>query len=390
MESVIPMLSPTSTATCGPPSAARAGRRCHNFSGGPGALPRAVLEQTAGAIDLFEDTGDSILGLSHRSSRCRQIVDDAEATIRRLADVPPDYRVLFLQGGGSLQFAMIPMHLLLGAPGPAEYITSGYWSAKAVPEARSQGEVRVLWSGEADGYRRLPRADELAPGADAAYLHYVSNETVEGLQFPYLPGRDDVPRICDMSSDFLSRPVDVSRFDLIYAHAQKNLGPAGVTVVLIRDWILDRGRPLPAVLRYRTHADAGSIFNTPPVFAIYVTGLVARWLEHDIGGLAAMQARNEAKARCLYDTLDAAPDVFEVHAEPWARSTMNVAFRLRRRELEPVLVAAAARAGFLGIAGHRSVGGLRVSLYNAVEPEAVAELAGFLAEFAQATASTRS
>lgn len=365
-----------------PPSGDRARRRCHNFSGGPGALPAAVLTQTAGAIELFEDTGDSILGLSHRAPRCRQIVDEAAAAIRRLADIPPEYRILFLQGGGSLQFAMVPMHLLRGASGPAEYIASGYWSAKAVPEARSQGEVRVLWSGQADGYRRLPHAGELAPAANAAYLHYVSNETVEGLQFPYLPGRDDVPRVCDMSSDFLSRPIDVSRFDLIYAHAQKNLGPAGVTVVVVRDWILDRGRDLPSVLRYRTHADAGSIFNTPPVFAIYVTWLVARWLEHDIGGLAAMQARNEAKARRLYDTLDAAPDVFEVHAEPWARSRMNVAFRTRRRDLEPVLIAEAARAGFIGVAGHRSVGGLRVSLYNAVEPDAVASLCAFLEGFA--------
>lgn len=358
--------------------------RCRNFSGGPGALPRSVLDEAARAVDLFEDSGDSILGLSHRSERFRQIVDDAEARIRRLAGVPPAYRILFLQGGASLQFSMIPMHLLSGCARPAEYIVSGYWSSKAVPDARREGEVRVLWSGEAEGFRRLPDPDELEPRPDAAYLHYVSNETVEGLAFPYLPGRDGVARVCDMSSDFLSRPVDVSRFDLVYAHAQKNLGPAGVTVVIVHESILERGEGLPSSLRYRTHADHGSIFNTPPVFAIYVTGLVARWLEDDVGGLEAMRARNAAKARRLYATLDAAPDVFEPHAAPAARSPMNATFRLRRRELEPSLVAAAQRAGFLGIEGHRRLGGLRVSLYNAVEPDAVDDLACFLEEFARA------
>jgi len=247
--------------------------QCHNFSGGPGALASSVLEEAAGAVRLFEDTGDSILGLSHRSGRFKAMVDGTEAALLALIGAPPGYRVLFLQGGGSLQFSMIPMHLLRGASGSAEYIASGYWSAKAIPEAAHEGRVRVLWSGEKDGFRRTPRRDELEPSKDAAYLHYVSNETVEGLRFPYVPGHDDVPRVCDMSSDFLSEPFDLSRYDLVYAHAQKNLGPAGVTVVILRDWILERGAELPAVLRYRTHADHGSIFNTPPVFAIYVASL---------------------------------------------------------------------------------------------------------------------
>jgi phosphoserine aminotransferase len=349
-----------------------------------------VLDEAARAVGLFEDSGDSILGLSHRSERFRRIVDDAEARIRRLAGVPPAYRILFLQGGASLQFSMIPMHLLSGSARPAEYIVSGYWSAKAVPDARREGEVRVLWSGEHEGFRRLPRPDELEPHPDAAYLHYVSNETVEGLSFPYVPGVDGVPRVCDMSSDFLSRPVDVSRFDLVYAHAQKNLGPAGVTVVIVHESILERGAALPSSLRYRTHAEHGSIFNTPPVFAIYVTGLVARWLEEEVGGLEAMRARNEAKARRLYATIDAAPDVFEAHAAPAPRSTINATFRLRRPDLERPLIAAAERAGFLGVEGHRSLGGLRVSLYNAVEPAAVDDLAGFLDAFAQAQRDGRS
>jgi phosphoserine aminotransferase len=355
--------------------------RCHNFSGGPGALAPSVLEEAADAVRLFEDTGDSILGLSHRSARFAEMMAETEAQLLGLLGAPPGFRALFLQGGGSLQFSMIPMHLLRGTGRVAEYIVSGYWSAKAVPEAAHEGPVRVLWSGERHGYRRVPDPGELLPAADAAYLHYVSNETVEGLRFPHVPGRDEVPRVCDMSSDFLSEPLDLSRYDLVYAHAQKNLGPAGVTVVLLRDWILDRGAGLPSMLRYRTHADHGSLFNTPPVFAIYVASLVIRWLRQGVGGLGRMRAANEAKAARLYAALDARPDVFEPHAEVGSRSLMNVSFRLRDRALEPALVLAAERAGLLGIAGHRSLGGLRVSLYNAVTLEAVSALCDFLDGF---------
>jgi phosphoserine aminotransferase len=354
---------------------------CYNFSGGPGALPAAVLEEASAAILGFEDTGDSILGLSHRSARFVQMIEEAEAELLALVGAPPGFRALFLQGGGSLQFSMIPMHLLRGTSRAAEYIVSGYWSAKAAPEAGYEGAVRLLWSGENEGYRRVPTPEELTPSPDAAYLHYVSNETVEGLRFPYLPGCEGVPRVCDMSSDFLSGPLDLSRYDLVYAHAQKNLGPAGVTVLLLRDWILERGVGLPSVLRYQTHAAHNSIFNTPPVFAIYVTSLVIRWIMREVGGLEQMKALNEAKAARLYATLDARPDVFEPHAERASRSLMNVAFRLRDRALEPALIEAAERAGLLGIAGHRSMGGLRVSLYNAVTLEAVNTLCGFLDEF---------
>ncbi len=347
-------------------------------------MPLEVLEEASRGVLSFEDTGDSILGLSHRSVRFSEIVRDTEARILELLAAPAGYRVLFLQGGGSLQFSMIPMHLLRGSTTPAEYIVSGYWSAKAVPEAEKEGRVRVVWSGEAEGFRRLPARDALEHDGEAAYLHYVSNETVEGLRFPEPPGRDDVPRICDMSSDFLSEPVDVSRFDLIYAHAQKNLGPAGVTIVLLKEGLLERGQELPSILRYRTHADHGSIYNTPPVFAIYVTWLVIRWLEEEVGSLEAMRARNGAKAARLYATLDARPDIFEPHADAASRSRMNVAFRLRRRALEAELVQEAERAGFLGIAGHRTLGGLRVSLYNAVTESSVDALCAFLDEFVHA------
>ncbi len=356
--------------------------RCHNFSGGPGALPRSVLEEASRAVRLFEDTGDSILGLSHRSARFAEIVRETEERLLTLVGAPPGFRVLFLQGGGSLQFSMIPMHLLRGSAAVAEYVVSGYWSAKSVPDAMREGRVHVLWSGEAEGYRRLPTTEEIEPREGAAYLHYVSNETVEGLRFPYVPGRDDVPRVCDMSSDFLAGPIDLDRFDLVYAHAQKNLGPAGVTVVLVREWVLDRGADLPSMLRYRTHADHDSIFNTPPVFAIYVTWLVTRWLADEVHGLLAMKARNEAKATRVYATLDAYPEVFEPHAETGSRSLMNVAFRLRRRSLEPEFLVAAERAGLVGLAGHRSLGGLRASLYNAVSLDAVDALCDFLREHA--------
>jgi phosphoserine aminotransferase len=373
----LPRGSSSSPATRSPHRRSRG----HNFSGGPGALPLSVLEEAARAVELFEDTGDSILGLSHRSARFKEMVEATEAQLLELLNAPPGFHVLFLQGGGSLQFSMIPMHLLRGASAGAEYIATGYWSEKAIPDARLEGRVRVLWSGEQDGYRRVPDVDELTPSDDAAYLHYVSNETVEGVRFPYVPGCDGVPRVCDMSSDFLSAPIDLSRYDLVYAHAQKNLGPAGVTVVLVRDWILERGGGLPSMLRYRTHADHGSIFNTPPVFAIYVMSLVIGWIATEVGGLPSMKAVNEEKARRVYAALDARPDVFEPHAEVASRSFMNVSFRMRDRALEPVLVAAAERANLLGIGGHRSLGGIRISLYNAVTPESVDALCDFLAEF---------
>lgn len=359
------------------------GLRPFNFSGGPGALPKSVLLEASRAVQSFEDTGDSILGLSHRSARFLEIVRDAEARVLSLVGAPKGYRVLFLQGGGSLQFSMVPMHLLRGAQ-LADYIVSGYWSAKAAREAQHEGRVRVLWSGESSGWKRLPEPAEITPSPDAAYLHYVSNETVEGLQFPFIPGHEALTRVCDMSSDFLSQPVDVERFDLVYAHAQKNLGPAGVTLVLVRDWILERGGDLPAMLRYRSHAEADSIFNTPPVFAIYVTWLVLRWLEDSVGGLENMAAYNRRKANKLYALLDRHPDVFETHAARGSRSLMNVTLRLRRRAEEAALIGSAERAGFLGVGGHRSLGGLRVSLYNAVTEASVDSLCDFLDDYARA------
>ncbi len=362
-------------------AAARVARKW-NFSGGPGALPDTVLCDASRSVIEAPGQGLSVLGISHRSGWFRDVVDEAERNIRELLDVPPNYRVLFLQGGGTLQFSMVPMTLLRGAGRPADYVHTGYWSGKAIPEARREGRTHVAWSGEEEGFRRLPAEDELDWSGSAAYLHYVSNETVEGLQFHRTVGPDGVTRVCDMSSDFLSRPVPIREFDLIYAHAQKNLGPAGVTVVLVRDELLRRAPgDLPAMLDYRNHADMGSVYNTPPVFAIYVAMLVTRWLRNMVGGLEKMHEINREKARRLYACLDASAGFYRTHAAPEDRSLMNVAFRLPTPELDAALVEAAEAEGFAGLAGHRTIGGIRASLYNAVTPRAVDALCEFLDDF---------
>ena len=359
-------------------------KRLH-FSGGPGALPEAVLEKVQASILEVPEVGLSILGISHRSAWFAAVVTELEANIRALMGLPDDYHVLFLQGGATQQFTMLPMTLLAGQSEAAEYLHTGYWSGKAIAEARREGPIRVLWSGaECVGgpFTRLPADGELDFRASAPYFHYVSNENVEGLQFHRVLGRDDVPRICDMSSDFLSRPDDYTRFAMIYAHAQKNLGPAGVTVVIVKDALLkDAPEDLPGFLDYRAQIAAGSIFNTPPVFAIYVVLLVTRWLRDQVGGLAAMEALNRQKAATLYQVLDEQADFYRGRAARDDRSTMNVAFNLPRPELDAAFLAAAQGAGFSGLAGHRSIGGIRASLYNGLELAAVEQLAVFMQDF---------
>lgn len=353
-----------------------------NFSGGPGALPESVLLQVQEAIIEVPDAGLSILGISHRSDWFASVIRETENNIRTLLALPTDYHVLLLQGGATQQFSMVPMTLLHGKTGAAEYLHTGYWSGKAIVEARREGAIRELWSGASEGFCRLPRAHELNCSPDAPYLHYVSNETVEGLQFHYLPGREDVPRVCDMSSDFLSAPCPAERFALIYAHAQKNIGPAGVTVVLIRDELLQQvPAGLPAFLDYRNHALMHSNYNTPPVFAIYVILLVTRWLLNDIGGLQNMARINRSKAELLYGVLDASDDFFQGRSAVADRSTMNVTFKLPTPELEKRFLAEALAAGFSGLAGHRSTGGVRASIYNALTLSAAEELAGFMEDF---------
>ena len=353
-----------------------------NFSAGPGALPADVLAQVQAAIGQVPEVGLSLLGISHRSDWFTAVVREAEQNIRSLLGLPDSHAVLFLQGGASLQFATIPMLLLRGRNKTAEYLRTGYWSAKAEAEARIEGSVRILWDGKAHDYRRLPSEEELSCSPEAAYLHYASNETVEGTQFHYVPGRNDVLRVCDMSSDFLSRPIDADQYDLIYAHAQKNLGPAGVTVVILRRELLDDvPAGIPAILDYRSHLKAESIYNTPPVFAIYVALLVTRWLRDDIGSLAAMASVNEAKARALYSVIDQFPEFYQGRALARDRSCMNVVFSLPSKDLETEFLRLATTEGFAGLEGHRSIGGLRASIYNAVTLEAAETLAQFMVEF---------
>ena len=356
----------------------------HNFSGGPGALAQTVLDQASQAIIALPETGVSILGMSHRSDWFRSVLDEAEVNIKQLLNIPRGYHVLFLQGGSSLQFSMIPMNFLRGSSKKAAYIKTGYWSAKAPHEARLEGDVDIVWNGADRGYRDLPELSDIQLAPDTAYLHYVSNETVEGLEFSYVPDTFNVPLVCDMSSNLLSQPLDVSKFDLIYAHAQKNLGPAGVTLVIIKDEFAQSAtQNLSTLLDYRTHIVAKSIYNTPPVFSIYTLMLVTRWLLHDVGGLKRMSDINRRKAKKLYEILDSNNHIFKTHAVIKNRSLMNCSFSLESEKITQQLLDEAKLHNIIGLEGHRSIGGVRASLYNAVTESDVDCLAYFLKEFAQ-------
>jgi len=357
-------------------------RNSLNFSGGPGALPESVLLQLQQSILEVPEVGLSVLGISHRSDWFACVIAELENNIRTLLGLSEDYHVLFLQGGATQQFSMVPMTLLRGKSIPAEYLHTGYWSGKALSEARREGDIHVIWSGASSGFRRLPGDDELRFSPGAAYFHYVSNETVEGVQFHRVLGRDDVPRICDMSSDFLSKPCEAEHFSMIYAHAQKNIGPAGVTVVLIRDELLnDAPTDLPGFLDYRSHIQAHSNFNTPPVFAIYVVLLVTRWLIDEIGGLERMAEINRRKSELMYRLLDGSNGFYRGRTAPRDRSMMNVCFNLTNKEMDRQFVAEALAAGFSGLSGHRAIGGVRASIYNGLTLPAVENLAGFMEDF---------
>jgi phosphoserine aminotransferase len=352
-----------------------------NFSAGPGALPASVLVEAQRAVAGLPGSGVSILGLSHRSRAFRDLLDEAEDLVRSLLALPACHRVLFVQGGGTLQFTMVPL-AMLPPGGVADYVVGGYWSRAAAEAARHHGEVRVAWDGAGQGFRGLPCGPAPLGAGDASYLHYVSNETVEGLQFRDVPAAR-APLVCDASSDFLSRPMDVGALSLVYAHAQKNLGPAGVTIVVVRDEVLARiPRGLPPVLDYRAHAEARSILHTPPVFAVYVVLLSLRWLAREVGGLAAMGAVNAAKARVVRRALRESGPFYRHDVDPAFESDMNVTFRCPTASLDALFVDSADRAGMLGTEGHRSRGGLRVSLYNGVTLDDAEAMAGFLAEFA--------
>ena len=360
--------------------------RLHNFSAGPGALPVPVLEQAREALLELPGAGASIIEISHRSDRFADILAETRHNVRSLLGIDDDYEVLFLQGGAQQQFALIPMNFLAATGRCAEYVVSGYWSRKAYREAQPEGCSAVLWDGAGDDYRRMPPASELALDgprrARAAYVHYTANETIQGTQLRELPAFGAVPAICDASSDLLSRPLPVGRCSMVYASAQKNLGPAGVTVVIVRRDLLERGAAgLHPMLSYRELAAQNSMLNTPPVFAIYVTLLVTRWIRDAIGGLEAMAHRNRAKAETLYRVLDGSGGFYRGHARPESRSHMNVTWRLADAELEPRFLEGAAAAGCIELRGHRSVGGMRASLYNAVSLESCRQLAAFMTEF---------
>jgi phosphoserine aminotransferase len=313
------------------------------------------------------------------------VIEETEANLRELLRIPDAYHVLFCQGGASMQFSMVPMNLLRGGDAAADHVVTGSWGAKAVTEARKEGTVRIAWSDADERFIRVPDRDELrdAVAPDAAYAHVTTNETIQGVEYPTTPnGPDGIPLVADASSDFLAGPIDVGRFGLMYAGAQKNAGPAGVTIVIIRDDLLERiPSGLPSTLDYRTYVEHRSLFNTPPVFAIYVVMLVTRWLRDDVGGLAQMGDRNRYKAGLLYERIDAAPSFYRGHADPGSRSVMNVTFRLPTGELEAAFVSEAAERGMVELRGHRSIGGIRASIYNAMPLEGVEALAAFMDEF---------
>jgi phosphoserine aminotransferase len=339
----------------------------------------AVLEQAQRELMALPGVGLSILEISHRSAAFDAIIRAAEADMRSLGGIPPEYKILFVQGGASLQFSMVPMNLL-ARDARADYIVTGGWSQKAVDEARKVGTTNVVASTESEGFRRIPSRSELTVAPGAAYVHMTSNNTLYGTQWHELPDTGGAPLVCDASSDIFSRPIDVSKFGLVYAGAQKNLGPSGVTVVIVREDLLARSPDvLPSMLNYRTIARNDSLYNTPPVFAVYILRLVMQWLIGQ-GGLAGIEVVNERKAAALYAELDRT-EFWQPHAAKDSRSRMNVTFRLRSQPLESKFLEQAKAAGFEGLKGHRSVGGIRASIYNACPEAAIRALVDFMREF---------
>lgn len=357
------------------------GKRVYNFNAGPAALPLSVLEQIQAEFLDYDGTGMSIAEISHRSKPFDKVINEAVERTRRLLNLGEDYQVLFLQGGASMQFCMIPMNLAL--PGkPMEYINTGTWSTKAIKEAKIQGQdVRVIASSEDKNFSYIPKGFQV--DEEAAYLHFTSNNTIKGTQWAEFPKVKKVPLICDMSSDIMSRPFDPNPFGLIYAGAQKNIGPAGTALVIIRKDMLERTPDnLPTMLKYTTFAKENSMYNTPSCFTIYTINLVLKWLEETIGGLKAMERINQEKGAILYDYMEQS-GFYRGTAEKDSRSLMNVTFRLPSEELEAKFVSEALKAELVGLKGHRSVGGCRASIYNATTKEAVLALVNFMKTFAQ-------
>ena len=354
--------------------------RVYNFSAGPSMLPESVLNKAAAEMLDYEGTGTSVMEMSHRSKAFQGIIDSAEALVREIYKVPDNYKVLFLQGGASTQFAAIPLNFMNGT-GKADYIITGRWANQAFKEAKKYGDVVAAASSEDKTYTYIPKTTRESFRDDIDYVYYCMNNTIYGTTFKYIPDTGDIPLIADVSSCFFSEPLDISKFAMVYGGAQKNVAPAGLVIAIIREDMLGHARDYtPTMLDYKIHADNGSMYNTPPCWCIYMTGLVLKYLENDIGGLANMQKINEAKAKVLYDYLDG-QDFFTNPVEHRYRSTMNVTFTSPNADLDKKFCAEAAEAGFVNLKGHRLVGGMRASIYNAMPAEGVDKLVDFMEQF---------
>ncbi|HEU4834209.1 MAG TPA: 3-phosphoserine/phosphohydroxythreonine transaminase [Pyrinomonadaceae bacterium] len=353
--------------------------RIFNFSAGPAVLPVPVLEEAQRDMVSLPGVGMSVMEISHRSKTFDDIIGRTEASLRDLLKIPSNYHILFLQGGASLQFSMVPMNFL-PTDSSADYILTGSWGKKALKEAKKVGAVNVAATMADGGFTRVPLRDEISLSSHAAYVHITSNETIEGVQWKREPEVGGVPLVCDSSSDILSREIDVNKYGLIYAGAQKNMGPSGVTLVILRDDLLQRiPENMPTMLDYGIHVQNKSLYNTPNTWGIYIMGLVCKWLQ-DLGGLAGMEQQNDEKAQLIYDAIDAT-DFYRGHADVDCRSTMNVTFRLPAEELDKKFVAEATAQGLDGLKGHRSVGGIRASIYNAFPRAGVEALVSFMKDF---------
>lgn len=353
--------------------------RVYNFSAGPAMLPEAVLKRAAEEMLEYGESGQSVMEMSHRSKEYQAIIDSVEAKLRDLMKIPENYKVLFLQGGASSQFAMVPLNLMNGT-GKADFVITGQWANKAYQEASRYGECKVIASSKDKTFSYIPELNKADFTPDADYFHICLNNTIYGTKFDELPDTGNVPLVADLSSCILSEPVDVSKFGLIYAGAQKNMGPAGLTVVIIREDLIGKARDItPTMFNYQIHADNGSMYNTPPTYGIYILGLVLDWIK-DMGGLEAMAEVNKKKAALLYDFLDSSK-LFKPTVQGKDRSLMNIPFVTGNDEMDAKFVSEAKKAGFINLKGHRSVGGMRASIYNAMPIEGVEKLVAFMKEF---------
>lgn len=354
--------------------------RVYNFSAGPSMLPEEVLKEAANEMLDYKGSGQSVMEMSHRSKEYQAIIDETEADLRDLMEIPDNYKVLFLQGGASSQFAMVPMNLMT-KNGKADYVITGQWAKKAYKEAARYGDAKVIASSEDKTFSYIPKLDPTTFTKDADYFHICMNNTIYGTKYHKLPDTGDVPLVADISSCILSEPIDVKKFGMLYAGAQKNVAPAGLTIVIIREDLIGNAMDItPTMFNYSTHADNGSMFNTPPCYAIYIAGKVVKWVKKTYGGLQGMKEYNEKKAKIIYDFLDNS-ELFKGTVVPEDRSLMNIPFVTGDTELDAKFVAEAKAAGFVNIKGHRSVGGMRASVYNAMPIEGVKKLTEFMAEF---------